>query len=63
MHRIPLKPEMLRWAHEGAGIEPDALGKRSPRYRECEEVVVVLVEVVDASGNGDDTSRNRHIKA
>ena len=34
--RVDVKPELLRWARERAGIEPDALVKRFPRYREWE---------------------------
>ena len=34
--RVDVKPELLRWARERAGIEPDALVKRFPRYGEWE---------------------------
>ena len=34
--RVDVKPEVLRWARERAGIEPDALVKRFPKYREWE---------------------------
>ena len=34
--RVDVKPELLRWARERAGIEPNALVKRFPRYREWE---------------------------
>ena len=34
--RVDVKPELLRWARERAGIEPDALVKRFPRYRDWE---------------------------
>ena len=34
--RVDVKPELMRWARERAGIEPDALVKYFPRYREWE---------------------------
>ena len=34
--RVDVKPELFRWARERAGIEPDALVKRFPKYREWE---------------------------
>lgn len=34
--RVDVKPELLRWARERAGIEPDALERRFPKYREWE---------------------------
>lgn len=34
--RVDVKPERLRWAREREGIEPDALARRFPRYREWE---------------------------
>ena len=34
--RVDVKPELLRWARERAGIEPDALETRFPKYREWE---------------------------
>ena len=34
--RVDVKPELLRWARERAGIEPDVLVKRFPKYREWE---------------------------
>ena len=34
--RVDVKPELLRWARERAGIEPDALVKRFPKYHEWE---------------------------
>lgn len=34
--RVDVKPELLRWARERADIEPDALARRFPRYREWE---------------------------
>ena len=34
--RVDVKPELFRWARERAGIEPDALVRRFPKYREWE---------------------------
>ena len=34
--RVDVKPELFRWARERAGIEPEALVKRFPKYREWE---------------------------
>ena len=34
--RVDVKPELLRWARERAGIEPEALVRRFPKYREWE---------------------------
>ena len=34
--RVDVKPELLRWARERTGIEPDTMVKRFPRYREWE---------------------------
>lgn len=34
--RVEVKPELLRWARERAGIEQDALERRFPKYREWE---------------------------
>lgn len=34
--RVDVKPELLRWARERAGIELDALERRFPKYREWE---------------------------
>ena len=34
--RVDVKPELFRWARERAEIEPDALVKRFPKYREWE---------------------------
>ena len=34
--RVDVKPQLLRWARERAGIEPEALVKRFPKYREWE---------------------------
>lgn len=31
MHRVPVKPEMLRWARERAGRSPESLRKQIPR--------------------------------
>ena len=36
MIRAPVKPELLRWARERAGLEVDALARRFPRYPEWE---------------------------
>ncbi len=36
MNRVPVRPEMLRWARERVRIAPDALGKAFPRFREWE---------------------------
>ena len=36
MIRAPVKPELLRWARERAGLEVEALTRRFPRYREWE---------------------------
>ena len=36
MIRAPVKPELLRWARERAGLEMEALTRRFPRYREWE---------------------------
>ena len=33
---VDVKPERFRWARERAGIEPEALLKRFPKYREWE---------------------------
>ncbi len=34
--RVDVKPELFRWARERAGIDPDALVQRFPKYREWE---------------------------
>ena len=34
--RVDVKPELFRWARERAGIEPEVLVKRFPKYREWE---------------------------
>ncbi len=34
--RVDVRPELFRWARERAGIEPEALVKRFPKYREWE---------------------------
>ena len=34
--RVDVKPRLLRWARKRAGIEPGALVKRFPKYREWE---------------------------
>ena len=34
--RVDVKPELFRWARERAGIEPETLVKRFPRYRKWE---------------------------
>ena len=34
--RVDVKPELIRWAHERAGIRVDALVKRFPKYPEWE---------------------------
>ena len=34
--RVDVKPELFRWARERAGIDPNALVKRFPKYREWE---------------------------
>ena len=36
MIRAPVRPELLRWARERAGIEADALARRFPKYHEWE---------------------------
>ena len=36
MIRAPVKPELLRWARERAGLEMEALTRRFPRYQEWE---------------------------
>ena len=36
MIRAPVKPKLLRWARERAGLEVEALTRRFPRYREWE---------------------------
>ena len=36
MIRAPVKPELLRWARERAGLEVEALTRRFPRYQEWE---------------------------
>ena len=38
--RVDVKPELFRWARERAGIDPDALVKRFPKYREWESGAV-----------------------
>ena len=34
--RVDVKPELFRWARQRAGIDPDTLVKRFPKYREWE---------------------------
>ena len=36
MIRAPVKPELLRWARERAGMEVEALERRFPKYQEWE---------------------------
>ena len=36
MIRAPVRPQLLRWARERAGIEADALARRFPKYHEWE---------------------------
>jgi hypothetical protein len=34
--RVDVRPELLRWARERAGLDPDALTHRFPKLREWE---------------------------
>lgn len=36
MHRVPVQPKLLRWAHERAGHSTDALARRFPKLNEWE---------------------------
>ncbi len=41
MIRARVKPELLRWARQRAGMDADALARRFPKYREWESGVAV----------------------